>query len=349
MLLWAFVCLLSVVASEAGAAETTIVTGKPTGTYIRFGQDIAGVARHFGLELTVAPSAGSLENVEAVLRRPRTPLGIVQSDVLDFVATFSDDPDLRATASQMRMVFPLYTEEVHLLAGPNVQSLKDLAGKRVAVGSPSSGTLLTSTLVLGTAGVEPAEEVEIDTDEALAALRNGQVDAMFYVAGQPARLFAQAVTEADKLHLVAITDPEVVEVYQRSLIPAGAYPWQKTEVATVGVRAVLMTYDYSSRTAYQRAACDTVGKIARMIASNLDWLRGAGRGHPKWQEVDLAAEQVQWRRSACAEKGLRGPVDYVVTPKVPTCDGIDNPIRHKLCLVKQQMRQEAPQASARIM
>jgi TRAP transporter TAXI family solute receptor len=339
---------LGLAAVEAGAAETTttIMTGKTTGTYIRFGQDIAGVARHFGLELTVAPSAGSLENVEAVLRRPRTPLGIVQSDVLDFVATFADDPELRKTASQMRMVFPLYTEEVHLLAGPDVRSLGDLAGKRVAVGSPNSGTLLTATLVLGTAGVEPAEEVEIDTDEALAALRNGQVDAMFYVAGRPARLFAQNVTEADKLHLVPITDPEVVEVYQRSLIPAGTYPWQKDEVATVGVRAVLMTYDYSRRTAYQRAACDTVGKIARMVASNLDWLRGAGRGHPKWQEVDLSAEQVQWQRSACAEEGLRGPVDYVVTPKAQSCDGIDNAIRHKLCLVKQQMRQEAPQAAA---
>lgn len=344
-------CCLGLGSGRADAADAAaIMTGKPSGTYIRFGGDIAGLASRFGLELAVTPSAGSLENVEAVLYRPNTPLAIVQSDVLDFVASFADDPELRETASLMRMVFPLYTEEVHLLAGPGVASLSDLAGKRVAVGAPNSGTLLTSTLLLGTAGVVPGEEVEIDTDEALAALRDGKVDAMFYVAGWPARLFAQAVTKGDGLHLVPIVDPAVTELYPPATIPAHAYPWQDAGVATVGVRSVLMTYEYAKRTSYQRAACETVGKVARMIASNLDWLRGAGRGHPKWQEVDLDAGQVRWRRSACAEEGLTGPADYVVTSPAAGCDGIDNPIRHKLCLVKQQMRRDAPLgATARVM
>jgi TRAP transporter TAXI family solute receptor len=351
-LLLAFGILLGLGAGGTEAAERSIMTGKATGTYIRFGQDIARVAEHFGLDLKAEPSAGSLENVEAVLRRPNTPFAIVQSDVLDFIATFADDKDLKRTAAGMRMVFPLYTEEVHLLARPGIGSLMDLQGKRVAVGAPNSGTLLTATLMLASAGVEAEEEVQIDTDEALAALRQQQVDAMFYVAGRPAKLFASDVTAGDGFHLVPITEPAVRQLYQPSVIPARTYPWQEAEVPTVSVRAVLMTYHYNRPTTYQRTACATVGKVARMIADNLDWLRGTGRGHPKWQEVDLAADVVSWESSKCAEAGLEAPEDLVipVSQKLqPSCDD-PNPIRQKLCLVRQQLRQQIPPAaSAKLM
>ncbi len=88
-----------------------------------------------------------------------------------------------------------------------------------------------------------------------------------------------------------------------------------------------------------------------MISSNLDWLRGSGEGHPKWQEVDLNAEQVRWQRSSCAEEGLKDKQDYAVVPSAASCEGIDNPIRHKLCLVRWQLRREtAPvEATARFM
>jgi TRAP transporter TAXI family solute receptor len=339
-------------ASATASADPSIMTGKPTGTYIRFGQDIARVAAHFGVRLAAQPSAGSLENVEAVLKRPDTPFAIVQSDVLDFIATFADDQDLQRTATGMRMVFPLYNEEVHLLARPGIASLTDLTGKRVAVGAPDSGTLLTATLLLASAGVMAEEEVRIDTEEALAAMREGQVDAMFYVAGRPAKLFATGVAEADGFHLVPIAEPAVRQLYQATTIPAGTYPWQKEEVPTVAVRAVLMTYDFSRPTRYHRAACATVGKVARMIQSNLEWLRGPGRGHPKWKDVALDAGLVSWQRSPCAEAGLVAAQDFVIpgtSAAAAACDD-PNPIRQKLCLVRQQLRREAPPAAdARLM
>jgi hypothetical protein len=337
-------------ASDAHAGEIAIMTGKTTGTYIRFGQDIARVTSHFGVNLSVAPSAGSLENIEAVIKRPNTQFGIVQSDVLDFVASFSDDPELRNTATRLRMIYPLYNEEVHLAAREGIESLADLTGKRVAIGAPNSGTLLTSSLVLANTGVQPAEEVEIDPDEALPALRDGRIDAFFYVAGRPARIFAQDVVEADGLHLVPITDPSILSLYARSSIPAGTYRWQKTEVQTIAVRAVLMTYDFYKPTPYQREACAAVGKVARMIASNLDWLRGPGRGHAKWQEVDLAAGLVSWERSPCAEAGMKGPEDYkiMVQPAGLDCGVQPNEIRRKLCQVRQLIGQPAVQQAAQL-
>jgi TRAP transporter TAXI family solute receptor len=350
-LLLALSVLVGLATGTAHAAQGTIMTGRPTGTYIRFGQDIATIAKHFDLDLEVLPSAGSLENVEAVLRRPNTQFGIVQSDVLDFIGTFSDDPELRYTAGAMRMIFPLYNEELHLLARPEIRTLSDLQGKRVAMGASASGTLLTATLLLATAGVEPAEELEIDTLDALAALRSGKIDAMIYVAGVPAKLFTDEVKEADGLHLVPIDDPEVLGLYGKSTIPAGTYSWGKAEVPTVAVRAVLMTYNFAKPSRYHRAACATVGKVTRMIASNLDWLRTSGQAHPKWREVDLNADVVNWQRSDCAAAGLKGPESYVLVPEATACgDMAKDPIRHKLCLVKQQLRQQnKPDPSAKVM
>ena len=42
-------------------------------------------------------------------------MGIVQSDVLAFVFRIQNDPVLRRIARKVKMVFPLYNEEIHIL------------------------------------------------------------------------------------------------------------------------------------------------------------------------------------------------------------------------------------------
>ena len=94
---------------------------------------------------------GGWANIEALAFRPDARLGIVPSDTLDFLATFQSDPELRRRAERLRVVGPLHAEEVHVLARPGIATLADLGGKRVAVGAPDSSTLVTATLLLGTA------------------------------------------------------------------------------------------------------------------------------------------------------------------------------------------------------
>ena len=52
----------------------------------------------------------------AVYQKPGVQLGIVQSDVLAFVARVQSDPVLKRIAKKTKMVFPLYNEEIHMLA-----------------------------------------------------------------------------------------------------------------------------------------------------------------------------------------------------------------------------------------
>src|SRR6185436_11608682 len=98
-------------AAPALAADMGIITGSEKGTYYQFGLNLQKLMKSNGINVTVTPSKGSVENVFAVYQRPATQLGIVQSDVLAFVAKVGTDPVLKQIAKKIKMVFPLYNEE----------------------------------------------------------------------------------------------------------------------------------------------------------------------------------------------------------------------------------------------
>jgi TRAP transporter TAXI family solute receptor len=280
-------------AFAAESVEMGITTGRQTGTYFQFGKDLGRMLGEHGFELVVYTSRGSLENVATVSDRRSVPLGIAQADVLTFL-NMSDDPKTKRIAEVIRLLLPLYAEEVHLLAGKDIKALADLAGKRVAIGAAGSGTAVTATVVLAVSGVTPKEALEINTTRALEALRKGEVDAMFFVAGQPVALLRDEVTANDNLHLVAITNQTVQELYQLpAVIPAAAYAWQDTDVKTVGVSAGLMTYDFPR----DSENCARIGRVAQLVRDNLEWLRE--NGHEKWGEVNLDAPVAESIRSSC--------------------------------------------------
>jgi len=281
--------------SQANATDMGIVTGSTKGTYYKIGLNIASLVDRYGINLKVMPSNGSLDNVAAVYETPGVQLGIAQSDVLSFIKNQHDE-ELKKIARKIKMVFPLYNEEIHLLATLRINSLSDLDGKRVAIGNVGSGTYLTSKLILEIADTEPRVEVKVGGSEALNQLANGQVDAMFYVAGYPVKLFKEFREE--KLHLVPITGKDVMEYYEPSRIPANTYPWQDSAVKTVAVKAVLITYDY------KREHCRNVGRLAKIMYDNMPWLRR--NGHEKWNDVDLDYRLKNWEQYRCVREALRG-------------------------------------------
>ncbi|PTW52159.1 TAXI family TRAP transporter solute-binding subunit [Rhodovulum kholense] len=283
--------------------EKNILTGGPTGTYIQFGRDIARIAGECGLTLNVRESAGSLENFVGVRQRSFTQFGIVQSDVLEYLRTYaSNDPEIARTIAGVRIAFPLYNEEVHLLARSNIGSLADLAGKRVAVGVEDSGTYVTATLVLDLTEVA-AERVTIGPDESLRQLLAGEIDAFFYVAGAPTKLFQDPRISADRFHLLALTDPVLQAVYTPATIAADTYPFQSDPVEAVAVKAVLMTYEYQiGKNGYHRASCDAVRSISHLVLAKFAELKETG--HPKWTQVDLTDIPPGWEVGACVNMGL---------------------------------------------
>ncbi len=162
------------------------------------------------------------------------------------------------------------------------------------MGSPDSGTRLTSYLMFNLSGIKPAKEIEIGDQEALDALISDQIDAMIQVAGYPVRLFKEFGNPSG-FHLIPLTNKRILELYSPSLIPRKTYQWQKSSIDTAAVKAVLITIDYDGN------VCDLIGKLGETITNNIDWLRQ--NGHPKWKTVDLDFKMPRWKRSTC----IKGP------------------------------------------
>lgn len=336
-------CLL-VLASLGGVAgaqapgfEWNMLTGSPSGTYIRIGRDVANLAESCGWTLNIRESAGSLENLLGVRQRRLTQFGIVQNDVLEYIRTFApDDPVIARAAAGVQIAFPLYPEEVHVLAREDIADLGALSGRRVAVGVEDSGTFLTASLVLDFAGVTPAERVTIGPRDSLEALLAGEIDAFFYVAGAPASLFEDPRLVGSNLHLLPLTDERLAAVYEQRTIPADTYPFLTGPVDVVAVKAVLMTFGYDPRrNAYHRMSCEAVSKISHLIATRFDDLKRDG--HSKWRDVDLSDIPPGWSVANCVNAGLdpdfvsgcRPAASAITASQEPEANAI---YRERICL-----------------
>ena len=119
---------------------------------------------------------------------------------------------------------------------------------------------------------------------------------MFYVAGNPVKLFQDGVTEADRLALVPITNRRArSSSTSGSRFRAGYLPVAAGRMSPrVAVKAVLVSYDF------RNTDCDSVGRFAQILYENLGWLRQ--NGHPKWKSVDLdVRSRAGSSTTACAD------------------------------------------------
>jgi TRAP transporter TAXI family solute receptor len=298
-----------VVGGWMGSAQGTdlgMVTGEERGTYHQVGLNLKELARKYGISLAVLPSKGSVENVYSVYKRPGTQLGLVQADVLAFVGKMQGNAEMRKISRKIKVVFPLFTEEVHLLGRRDINGLDGLNNRRVAIGDEGSGTFLTAKLLLELAEIKPRELVPVGGEEALRQLKGGKIEAMFEVGGCPVKLFAEELSDSDALGLIPIAHKRILEFYPRAEIPAGLYGGQKHAVPTVAVRAVLVTFDYKT------TSCETVGNFARVLAENLGWL--SQNGHPKWRGVDLNLPVKGWEQYECVKRYLNRPLPPPARP-----------------------------------
>jgi TRAP transporter TAXI family solute receptor len=322
----------------AAEVEKNIMTGGAKGTYIKIGRDIAALGKECGQTLSVVESAGSLENFIGVRNRKNTQFGIVQNDVLDYLKTFeANDKEIQQAVKGVRIMFPLYNEEVHVLAKSDISGLEGLAGKKVAVGVKDSGTYLTSTLMLDILQIKGVDKIAINPDEALPKLQSGEIDAFFYVAGAPASLFQGDDIDGSKFHLLPITEAPLLATYIPSKIDAGTYSFQKDAVDVVSVKAVLMTYDYDKkRNAYHRDSCRAVADFSSLILNNLDKLQATG--HPKWKTVDLTALPPGWKVGVCVKEGMAMDYKPACTAPTPANDDTAGDNDDYLKLLKQRLK-----------
>lgn len=276
--------------NRANAGTVGIITGGVDGTYIRFAADLANVLDDGELRVLAVIGKGSLQNISDIMLLRGIDIGIVQSDALAFARRNRMLPGLD---TQIQYITKLYDEEIHLLSRAGIGSVQDLNGQVVNVDVRGSGTAMTSSLVFDGLGVRP-QFANDPQDVALTRLRAGEIAGMVFVAGKPARLFASVPPDTG-LHFLPIpATPALLETYLPTTLVAADYPTLIAaggSVETIAVGAVMAVYAWQPGSERHR-------KVARFIEAlnaKFDRFLQPPR-HPKWREVNLAAQVPGWTR-----------------------------------------------------
>src|SRR3546814_16652209 len=93
----------------------------------------------------------------------------------------------------LRVIANLYAERLRVVArkGAGIDAIGDLAGKRVSLDEPGSGTLLMARMLLDAYGLAESDLVAefLKAGPAASLMHRGELDAFFIVAGcRPTRL-----------------------------------------------------------------------------------------------------------------------------------------------------------------
>lgn len=325
--LTALLCLL-ILFTTTFASPIGMPTGSTGGTYYPMGLDIARLSAEHGVRIQVKNSLGSLDNIRRMASTENAGLALVQSDVIEFLSSKPSRVN-KAVLKNLRLVFPLYNEEVHLLANRGINTVEDLANKRVAVGKIGSGTFVTSSNILNKLGINVIKRPDLSPGDAYQGLLLGKLDAVFFVGGKPVsyingmlemKLDEVLSKYANDIHLVPLDDPRLHDSYAKAVISPddyqssdGSVSLTSVDVPTVAVKAVMVSYDFSKdkTSSYYRYRCEQVDQINTIVRENLPLLKEGGSNgapyHPKWADVDLD-QPVDLPKSACI-KGIGGNVD----------------------------------------
>jgi len=210
-----------------------IGTGGTAGTYYPVGGMIANAVSQPGkIVATAQATNGSVANVNGVAGGAMES-GFSQSDVATWAYTGTGVYEVKPKVADLRMIANLYPESIHLVVkkGSGIKSVADLKGKRVALDEPGSGTLVNARTVLAAYGVKESDikPEYIKPNQAGDKLKDGALDAFFFVGGAPAGAIAELASSGAGIELVPLAGPQA-EALRKSnpylavdTIPAGTY------------------------------------------------------------------------------------------------------------------------------
>jgi TRAP transporter TAXI family solute receptor len=243
------VFLLAAVSPPARGRVYTLACGPPQGVDFPLAREIASLARGAGMQIRVLPSEGARQNL-LWISEGRADLTLVQSDVA--WDAYQGHGGFPRPLTGLRAVAPLYVEAVHILVRRPLflRRIEDLGGKRVSLGPAGSGTEANALQILAAAGRTPEEMTtrHLGIEEAVAALRAGDLDAAFLTVGVPSKPVALALSDRSASLLEPDLDllerlREIYPFFLNKNIEPAEYHGLREEVTTVEVQALLVGRD----------------------------------------------------------------------------------------------------------
>src|SRR6266436_1294494 len=318
----ALLCALTVAASEAAAQEQAATARRAPPTYeqqqekmnawtvglaagliegapLRLAAEMARVVDD-GPNLHVLPivTRGPTENLNSLLYLRGIDLAIINSDALEEYRIGL--PTIREHIDYLLKLFP---SELHIFVRPEIQTLQDLAGKKVNFNTLGTAAAYSGPLIFSRLGVD-VDKTFIPHQVALQQMRKGEggMAAVVFVTSKPVDAFVRGRFEPGFKFLPVPYSSKLMDYYLPTTLDAADYPGlikQGEGVETIAVPTALVAFNWSTTS----NRYDRVARFVDHLFSRLDRLQGPGFD-PQWKSINLAATVPGLARFPAAQAGL---------------------------------------------
>ncbi|MCR4265626.1 TAXI family TRAP transporter solute-binding subunit [Nitratireductor sp. ZSWI3] len=270
--------------TAAAGAETRVTykSAKAGSSYYQMGVEVAEAMKKGtdgDIIVTIEESQGSVQNVMEVRARGgdyvfTTPPALVDA-AQKAAGAFEGKGD--AKFAEIRALFPIPSLTMHFVMS-KASGTKDFAGmegKTILLGKGSFGAT-EGEKYLSLFGLDGKVKIaDAELSNAVAALKNGQIDGFVTAGSWPAPNVVEAAASVD-VNILSLTLEQAAETKRAVLtIPAGTYAGQAEDIVTTSLPVV----------AYATAAMDeeTAYQLTKTFWEQKEAMSGSA---PWWKGVD---------------------------------------------------------------
>jgi TRAP transporter TAXI family solute receptor len=270
--------VMSVAATSAVQSQEfiNVLTGGTSGVYYPLGVALSEIYSEGipGSRVQVQATKASVENLN-LLAQKKGEIAFALGDAVKLGWEGNTEAGYPTALTGLRAIAAIYPNYVQIVASADagVATVTDLKGKSVSVGAPASGTELNARSIFSAAGMSYDDLGKLEYlpyAESAELIKNRQLEATLQSSGLGVA-FIKDLASTHEINLVAIPTDVVEKIgapYVPSVIPAGTYQGQDTDVPTAAIGNILVTHDgVSDETAYQMTKL-LFENLDRMVASH---------------------------------------------------------------------------------
>ena len=271
-----------------GKLRLVIGTGGTGGVFFPYG---GGLARVFTEKLEIAEATaevtgGSVDNLK-LIQVGDADLGLSTVDSA-YDALIGEGAYKETGAVEACALAVLYTSFVHVVAleSSGINSVAEMTGKRISVGSAGSSTEGAADRILVAAGLDPQADITRDNlsvAESVAAMKDQKIDAFFWIGGLPTAAVSDLVATPnlpvkflDTSAYVEGLRAEYGPVYTAFTIPAGTYVGFDSDIPGIGIGNILLVS--------AAMPVELANQLVSTLFANLDEVK---KSHPEAEKLSL--------------------------------------------------------------
>jgi TRAP-type uncharacterized transport system substrate-binding protein len=293
---------LGPIGTQINSNTIAIISGNINAAWLTIAYDLSAVLDD-GNEFRVLPviGRGGAQNVRDVRYLKGVDLGMTVGPVL---TKFRKSNELGNIDDKIVYITKLFDQEMHVIvrAESGITSLEQLRGKKVNFSDKGSATQVSARDIFSRLDIE-VEEINVGQGDAIVKMKSGEIAATFLSNAKPAPVISK-LRFADGFRMLPVP---YSKQFHQDLYPAtithADYPGlvpKGESIETVAYGSMIIAYNWPKGSERHRRIAMFVDRFFSSFAEFQKPPR-----HPKWREVNLAAQVPGWKRFDAAEEWLR--------------------------------------------